>query len=214
MCPRRRRRHSNEDFQHKWQDRRSSSPPAPLPSDEHDDWREREDIRTSRRRPRSLDRAEDTSISEWDGTRPSKGIRGEPEEDMYSRRGSRRPPSDESVDDWAIVHAPPRPKKPIMDEQDDPREPRRPRRSRERGPRLAPGDGPSDYETDRSGHVGRRYGGVKDRRKRLWTEITKDLVLREAIERAGYEYEETEFFYYIFDYLQYVRLPPPMMILI
>ena len=40
---------------------------------------------------------------------------------------------------------------------------------------------------------------------RLWTEITKDLVVREAIERAGYEYEETDQFYYIFAYLHYVR---------
>lgn len=44
---------------------------------------------------------------------------------------------------------------------------------------------------------------------RLWTEITKDLVVREAIERAGYEYEETDQFYYIFAYLHYVRPTTP-----
>ena len=44
---------------------------------------------------------------------------------------------------------------------------------------------------------------------RLWTEITKDLVVREAIERAGYEYEETDQFYYIFAYLHYVRPTAP-----
>ncbi|RCI08667.1 hypothetical protein L249_4664 [Ophiocordyceps polyrhachis-furcata BCC 54312] len=37
----------------------------------------------------------------------------------------------------------------------------------------------------------------------LWTEITKDLVVREAIEQLGYEYEETKVHFYIPDYLQY-----------
>lgn len=37
----------------------------------------------------------------------------------------------------------------------------------------------------------------------LWTEITKDLVVREAIERSGYDFEETEYFYYILTYLRY-----------
>jgi hypothetical protein len=35
----------------------------------------------------------------------------------------------------------------------------------------------------------------------LWTEITKDLITREAIEDCGYQYEETDLFYYIFEYL-------------
>ncbi|KAG0136637.1 hypothetical protein HOY82DRAFT_576366 [Tuber indicum] len=50
----------------------------------------------------------------------------------------------------------------------------------------------------------RRDNGVRRSRglgSELWTEITKDLVTREAIEECGYPYEETEFFYYIFDYL-------------
>ncbi|KAF3002318.1 hypothetical protein E8E14_005025 [Neopestalotiopsis sp. 37M] len=37
----------------------------------------------------------------------------------------------------------------------------------------------------------------------MWTEITKDLVVREAIERLGYEYEETEYFFYVMEYLKY-----------
>jgi hypothetical protein len=40
-------------------------------------------------------------------------------------------------------------------------------------------------------------------RSEMWTEITKDLVVREAIEDMGYEYEETEYFYYIMTYLKY-----------
>jgi len=37
----------------------------------------------------------------------------------------------------------------------------------------------------------------------LWTEITKDLVVKEALEQSGYDFEETEFFYYILTYLRY-----------
>lgn len=40
--------------------------------------------------------------------------------------------------------------------------------------------------------------------KEMWTEITKDLVCREAIEELGYDYEETKWFFYIMDYLRYV----------
>lgn len=47
---------------------------------------------------------------------------------------------------------------------------------------------------------------VKEKRSDMWTEITKDLVSRAAIEEMGYEYEETEYFYYILTYLRYVSL--------
>ncbi|RDL41452.1 Conserved glutamic acid rich protein [Venustampulla echinocandica] len=43
----------------------------------------------------------------------------------------------------------------------------------------------------------------KNRTGDLWTEITKDLVVREAIEQMGYDFEETEYFYYIIQYLRY-----------
>lgn len=52
----------------------------------------------------------------------------------------------------------------------------------------------------------RRVGmprGPKNRVGTLWTEITKDLVIKEAIEELGYDYEETEYFYYVIQYLQY-----------
>ncbi len=38
----------------------------------------------------------------------------------------------------------------------------------------------------------------------MWTEITKDLVLREAIESRGYSWEETDEFFYVMEYLRYV----------
>lgn len=63
----------------------------------------------------------------------------------------------------------------------------------------------SEEESDGDDDIPRRYVGMKNnQRDRLWTEITKDLVVREAIERAGYEYEETDQFYYVFSYLHYV----------
>ncbi|KAL9612663.1 MAG: hypothetical protein Q9167_002745 [Letrouitia subvulpina] len=50
---------------------------------------------------------------------------------------------------------------------------------------------------------GRRFVGEKDKRDKMWTEITKDLVTKDAIEEMGYDYEETEFFYYIMVYMRY-----------
>lgn len=49
----------------------------------------------------------------------------------------------------------------------------------------------------------------RPKRSEMWTEITKDLVLREAIQQMGYEYEETEYFYYIMQYLRYVSFFNP-----
>ena len=49
-----------------------------------------------------------------------------------------------------------------------------------------------------------RYNGVRRSHgpsSELWTEITKDLITREAIENMGYQFEETDHFYYIFEYL-------------
>lgn len=48
----------------------------------------------------------------------------------------------------------------------------------------------------------------KPKTKDMWTEITKDLVVKEAIETMGYGYEETDYFFYVMEYLRYVsRLP-------
>lgn len=45
----------------------------------------------------------------------------------------------------------------------------------------------------------------KTKEREMWTEITKDLVVKQAIETMGYDYEETEYFFYVMDYLRYVR---------
>lgn len=52
--------------------------------------------------------------------------------------------------------------------------------------------------------IGRSYRGPKEKKDKLWTEISKDLVIKDAVEKAGYDYEETEDYFYIFDYLRYV----------
>ncbi|KAF2004015.1 hypothetical protein P154DRAFT_427371, partial [Amniculicola lignicola CBS 123094] len=44
---------------------------------------------------------------------------------------------------------------------------------------------------------------VKSKPKDMWTEITKDLVLKDAIDAMGYECEETDQFFYVMDYLKY-----------
>lgn len=38
----------------------------------------------------------------------------------------------------------------------------------------------------------------------MWTEVTKDLVIKEAIEEVGYGFEETEQYFYVMEYLRYV----------
>lgn len=44
----------------------------------------------------------------------------------------------------------------------------------------------------------------KEHRDERWTEINKELVVREAIERLGYEFEETRRHYYVFSFLEQV----------
>jgi len=38
----------------------------------------------------------------------------------------------------------------------------------------------------------------------MWTEVTKDLIIKEAIDETGYSYEETEKHFYVMEYLRYV----------
>lgn len=56
----------------------------------------------------------------------------------------------------------------------------------------------------------RRGGGVERKesgrrvKNEMWTEVTKDLVIKEAVDEMGYEYEETDSFFYVIEYLKYV----------
>ncbi|KAF1838193.1 hypothetical protein BDW02DRAFT_32368 [Decorospora gaudefroyi] len=49
----------------------------------------------------------------------------------------------------------------------------------------------------------RESTSVKPKKKDMWTEITKDLVIREAIDSMGYSCEETDEFFYVMEYLRY-----------
>lgn len=63
-----------------------------------------------------------------------------------------------------------------------------------------------EYERIEETTNDRRVGLPRPLRTRvgdLWTEITKDLVVREAIEELGYDFEETEYFFYVIQYLGY-----------
>lgn len=62
----------------------------------------------------------------------------------------------------------------------------------------------------RSAEIGRRFEAEKSKKDRMWTEITKDLVSLEAIKEKGYEFEETEKYYYVMEYLRYVCLQLPL----
>lgn len=69
---------------------------------------------------------------------------------------------------------------------------------------VEPGSGPTEMIWSNEKSVRRTRGGERqqsDSQGELWTEITKDLVTAEALEEFGYSYEETEFYYYIFEYL-------------
>jgi hypothetical protein len=65
------------------------------------------------------------------------------------------------------------------------------------------GGGSREYEElDISFERDRSLGAVKPRKKDMWTEVTKDLVCREAIDGMGYSCEETDEFFYVMEYLQ------------
>lgn len=162
--------------------------------------------------------------------RPSKdarAVRDDMELDVYSRRRPELPPftgppGGPPGRDLAFMGAPGASPGPMPPPHPQPMMPMaRPPHPSEMGwqpPRAVPDPRyyppPEEYSSDEElddGQVGpgRRYIGMKDRRDRKWTEITKDLVVRDAVERLGYEYEETDSFFYIFSYLHYVRLLPP-----
>ncbi|KAJ5280405.1 hypothetical protein N7478_005777 [Penicillium angulare] len=170
--------------------------------------------RTDERRSRkahSLGREGKSVIEEGSRGRMRRGPPREVEEveeneeeditEFRERRSKIRPKGDDikrdSIDEWSVVHAPSKEEAIEMTGGLDVVE-------------IAPKDASSaqesesesekDIEIDRSRRVMPEVS--KERRDERWTEITKDLVVREAIERLGYEFEETRMFYYIFSHLE------------
>ncbi|PYH98687.1 hypothetical protein BO71DRAFT_480189 [Aspergillus ellipticus CBS 707.79] len=182
-------------------------PPVPLPGRRlsPEPYRRERPIPVDSPKPRSMEREKDMlTVVRRDGSRESLEEEEIIEEDFYGPRGH-RPPFRKEVqtkEELDIVRGPPRGKPPTRTEivtQEI-----KPPRYADRESKLVINDvRESDEEPDRQpGKIGRRYVGIKDRRENLWTEITKDLVVKEALERSGYEYEETDSFYYIFSYLE------------
>lgn len=100
-----------------------------------------------------------------------------------SQNGSRRGSVQLSgTSDWTIIDVPPGTRRITIDTA----QPQQPQQSQE-----------EDVSWSRYNGVRRSHGVSSE----VWTEITKDLVTRQAIEDLGYQFEETDHFYYIFDYL-------------
>ncbi|KAH8423521.1 uncharacterized protein LDX57_001281 [Aspergillus melleus] len=170
--------------------------------------RRKEEIAIPISRPRSLEREKDILIRERG---PPKGDLVEEREiieETYDEGMPERVPKEivtkDMAEDWALVNASAKardiPRDIAKENQGNKLPPLGDRRSKFTMSDEKISDGDADFDR---GKIGRRYVGVKDRRDRLWTEITKDLVVKEAIERMGFEYEETVSSYYVFSYLQY-----------
>jgi hypothetical protein len=91
------------------------------------------------------------------------------------------------TDDWSVVHAP---------SKEDTIEMSGALNVVEVEPRHAPKDAVE------MGRIAQQVTDSKDPRDDRWTEIAKKLVVKDAIEQLGYEYEETRTAYYIFSYLK------------
>lgn len=148
--------------------------------------------------------------------RPEYDRYAQEEADYYNSVAMRRAYPGEAYNgatrDWGIVDVPPGTERVRMDGQGGGnQEITWQRYNGVRRSKFHPDGRPDGYysgEVDRpsaaGGQFGGRYGKQRDPADGLWTEITKDLVVKEAIEEMGYEFEETDDFYYIIAYLKYV----------
>ncbi|KAJ5104545.1 hypothetical protein NUU61_001892 [Penicillium alfredii] len=182
-------RESEEDIVLEHKDSNGSlSPRSHSTFDFHNPWEEEHAVprRQLRRepesmrveRPRSRDRHMSPSVSDI-------------EEKIEFHKRHTRDRSSNAADDWSMISAP---------RNSDPVEMSGALNVVEIAPRDPSEDDDDDDEVEVHPRMGQKV--VKDRRDERWTEIAKDLVVKEAIERMGYEYDETRMFYYIFSYLE------------
>lgn len=107
--------------------------------------------------------------------------------------------------DWTIVDVPPGTKRVTMDGIGGASEEITWQRyNGVRRAKFIPGGANDEVIDNRVQLSNRRYVAERSPYDDMWTEITKDLVVKEAIEACGYEYDETEYFFYVMDYLRYV----------
>jgi hypothetical protein len=191
-------RKSEEEIVFKHHDKNESVSPTSGPSlDFSDPWKS-----TSRRsrKPRSLeDEDTDSSIAGSSSNTTSHRdlprdleLEAEIEEEIkihkkkMKQRSAIEKITKENVDKWSVVHAPAKEDSVEMSGALEVVE-------------VAP-KGSLEEDIEVRGRVEQQV--VKERRDERWTEITKDLVVRDAIERLGYEFEETRTFFYIFSFLE------------
>lgn len=163
----------------------SISPTSGPAVDFNDPW-ERATKSATRRRPKSL---EDESESDYSlGISDAPSMR-EVEKDIMieSTRVVNKGPR--GTDDWSVVHAPSPDEAIEMTGALDVVEVK---------PRH------SSVDEAEVGRVAQQVTDPEETRNDRWTEIAKRLVVREAIEQMGFEYEETRTCYYIFSYLKSV----------
>ncbi|KAJ5451459.1 hypothetical protein N7491_000641 [Penicillium cf. griseofulvum] len=159
----------------------SISPTSGSGLDFKDPW-ERASEYTTRRRPKPLEDESELAYSR----REVPSMR-DMEEDIMIESTRTVDKAPRSTDDWSVVHAP---------SHEEAIEMTGALGVVEVQPRQAPVD---EIEVGRvAQHVTEPEETLNDR----WTEITKKLIVREAIERMGFEYEETRTSYYIFSFLK------------
>ena len=198
---------------------RNQSRSAPPPRDREDDGYERPPYYNgSARRPGPPP----PPAERWRDTRESREIQEEAE--YYNQRALERSYPGEGYHgantDWAIVDVPPGTRRVRMDGAGGgAQEITWQRYNGVRRSKFMPDGSDEGYGSEvgrptpagavapasaNNAELGRRYAGMKDPKEGLWTEITKDLVIKEAIAEMGYEYEETDDFFYVIAYLKYV----------
>ena len=199
-------------------------------SDSHNGRYHEEDIRIEHSRTRQ--RSSSPPVRHAYGSRDERDVAEEAE--YYNKRVSERAYIGEAyggaTKDWAIVDVPPGTSRVELEGvggasqeitwqryngvrrskfiTDDERFDKERERERERGYKMKEEMHMRSYKSKESSRdidsrdVGRRF--VAEKEDLMWTEITKDLVIKEAIEEMGYDYEETEYFFYVMVYLRYV----------
>ncbi|KAJ5573680.1 uncharacterized protein N7459_008107 [Penicillium hispanicum] len=189
-------RGSEQEVSFELQDEESISPTSGPSVDFHNPWGRDEAL--SRHRRRSMGDERETLVAHNSHSR-GRGLPRELDIDeklsIHEKRSGRRSHAGDDTkdvtDEWSVVHAPSKAEAIEMTGALDIVE-------------VAPKDASEDevevIEEEHEGHA--RPQVSKERRDERWTEITKDLVVREAIEHIGYEFEETRMYYYIFSYLE------------
>ncbi|KAJ5836864.1 hypothetical protein N7447_002890 [Penicillium robsamsonii] len=158
----------------------SISPTSSPALDFTDPW-EREAISAAHRRPKPLDKSELAH-----GLKNTPSMR-DVEEDIMIESTRIADTAPRGTDDWSVVHAPSQEEAIEMTGALDVVEVK---------PRHVPVD---EVEV---GRVAQHVTEPEETRNDRWTEISRKLIVREAIERMGFEYEETRASYYIFSYLK------------